>query len=131
MKERLPGLVVFQVPQDHAVVADLFRTMERGKKIKVKYDVNISADVLIDDYSINQTSLDQVGISNNFVSMRNHTSVRCSSAKCVNGNCYQLSFSVIPMSDLSVFRRTMPLVNFQLPSKMRLDGLNKKRTKIC
>ena len=55
VKEKLPTLVVFQIPRE-VKVAEIFAHMESSKRKK-------SRSKIIEDYSISQTSLDQLFIS--------------------------------------------------------------------
>ena len=59
IKEKLPTLLVVQIPQRNINISNLFAVMENGKGKKG----------LIEDYSIGQTGLDQLFI--NFASKQN------------------------------------------------------------
>ena len=68
--EKLPTLIVFQLGQKDAKLGDMFLVIEKGKKAKVQLPVytgkgeleHVSFD-LIEDYSVSQTTLDQVFIN--------------------------------------------------------------------
>ena len=59
IKEKFPTLLIVQVPQKNINVAKLFKVMESGKNKRG----------LVEDYSISQTTLDQLFI--NFASKQN------------------------------------------------------------
>ena len=56
--EELPTLLVFQVPLKDATLYRLFDVVESGKKNSV--ETSKGEQPLVDDYSISQTTLDQV-----------------------------------------------------------------------
>ena len=51
--------MVFQVPQQDATLSAMFEALERGKGVQVE-DSDGKKVGLIEDYSISQTTLDQV-----------------------------------------------------------------------
>ena len=59
--EELPTLLVFQVPLNDATLYRLFDVLESGKKNAV--ETGKGEQPLVDDYSISQTTLDQVFIN--------------------------------------------------------------------
>ena len=60
--ERLSNLLVFQLPQKDSSLGDLFKTLELNKKTPTER-ADGSFVYLIEDYSVSQTTLDQVFIN--------------------------------------------------------------------
>ncbi|XP_075241054.1 phospholipid-transporting ATPase ABCA1-like isoform X2 [Convolutriloba macropyga] len=119
--DNLPSLIVFQVPQEDSSLSGMFEAMERGKQMEIEVAEEGAAQEvvagrmpgssgssalnptttrvpLIEDYSISQTTLDQVFI--NFASEQNDDMV--SPSKQERGKGQKKKFKPLPNKFMQV-----------------------------